>query len=289
MSLSRAYRDCTDVAKNLDAIFGSTPDRFQLGISEIDAALNGGLLDEFVVVYGKAGRGKTDFLVTALTYLIEKYPVLVASYELGKLQLVRRVLCCLAARRELANSLREDDLYPPRPADKAAAYEKVKEEFDELSKRLIIIDNLLNDDGELNLHPIQELRRAVHELAEQQGRAPILLVDYIQAVPVEGVSLLSTESIDLTSRNLAAIAHTEGAPVIAASSVTKGNEVRGSSHLLHDADIILNIDLGCAQGEENAALAQDERQIRFTVEKNRNGRAGQIVRAHYCPAAHYMY
>jgi len=291
ISLSQAYHDCTDIAYDLDTLLNQQPAKLLLGIGSLDQSLNGGLQDEFLIIYGLAGRGKTDFLVTALSALAENRLVLVASYELGRFQIIRRLLCCISARIDAIFALSENELFRNSELDtlKQELLSMTKQEFEKIASNIIILDGFYKDGSALMPHSIQELRKAVNVISEQEKQAPVLLVDYIQAIPVDNVSLLSTEAIDLTSRNLAAIAHTEGATVIAASSVAKNSEVRGSSHLLHDADIILKLELDCLRGDECNALKQDVRSLLFTVEKNRNGCAGQQINVNYRPAVHRMY
>ena len=68
-SLSRAYSVCSDIADGVDAFLSKPPIKLKLGIDSIDEVLNNGLFDEFCLIYGLAGRGKTDFLINVLAEL----------------------------------------------------------------------------------------------------------------------------------------------------------------------------------------------------------------------------
>ncbi|MCL2438659.1 MAG: DnaB helicase C-terminal domain-containing protein [Coriobacteriia bacterium] len=290
MSLASTVSNCSDIAADIDNFLAKPPLRVPLGIQSLDDALNGGISDEFLLVHGAAGMGKTDLLIFVISQLAASRQIIFASYELGRAQIVRRLLSALSATLEPEHALNESELFDELNLSPEKRYllGLTKNVFSQLASNLYILDGALSSSVGAKHYTAGDLHSLANSMAEKSGSPPVLLVDYAQIVPVEGTSLLSTDAIDVTSRRLARIAHVEGVPTIALSSVSKNADVRGSSHLRHDADIVIRLDLDCVKSEKDAVMQHDKRPLLLHIEKNRNGRSGQSVPVMYRPAIHHF-
>ena len=133
---------------------------------------------------------------------------------------------------------------------------------------------------------LDEVRRIVREVTAASGTAPLVLVDYLQKVPVPGAA--EEERTTIVVEGLKDLALEVGAPLIAISAADKEalvsghrmrtHDLRGTSSLAYEADVVLILsdkldvvsrdhlvyDLGNMQRFRDWTV--------LTVEKNRHGR-----------------
>lgn len=244
--------------------------------------LTQGLLDEFVLINGSGGAGKTDMAINMLPHILCSRRVIFFSLELSKKSLLKRLLPCISAEIEFESSLVADDFLSPEKLNK----EKMANLACTLTmarrvlSRLTVIEDYAETSPELVT--VETLREVVHSLLEQNGLAPAVVVDYTQLVSTRGASFSTTDTVDRVSRALASIAHVEGTPVIAISSVGKDGSIRSSSQLQHDPDVILHL------SNSDATDAEGARRLAVDVQKNRNGPCGERLDLEYWPQHHFI-
>jgi replicative DNA helicase len=134
---------------------------------------------------------------------------------------------------------------------------------------------------------LDEIRRTVAEVTELEGRAPMVLVDYLQKVPVPGVAVGEDERVTMIVERLKDLALEFSLPVIAIVAAEKGSlgggrrmrvhDLRGSSSLAYESDVVLILNDKydvVAKHHLVYHLGNAERfrhWVVLSIEKNRNG------------------
>jgi replicative DNA helicase len=264
------------------------------GFNALDIALTGGFRSgELVLLGGPQGLGKTAMALQMLrnTVAANRSAVLF-SYEHDAHSILERLLAIEAgaiagheavglgkiragfeARHSRAKSMRE------RFADTVGGAEAV-EALESYGDRLHVHTSS-------GMHTtLDVIRTAVAEIIETDGRPPLVLVDYLQKVPVPG-GLSEDDRVSVVVERLKDLALELGVPVLAIvaadkSSLVAGrrmrvNDLRGSSALAYEADVVLILndkyDI-VAKHHLVYHLGNAERfrhWVVMSIEKNRNG------------------
>ncbi len=264
------------------------------GFDSLDVALTGGFRSgELVLLGGPQGLGKTAMALQMLRNSVAaNRSAVLFSYEHDAHSMLERLIAIEAgaiagtdaigltkiragfeARHSLAKSMRE------RFGDTVGGREAV-EALESYGQRL----HVHNSSG---MHTtLEEIRAAVKEVIESDGRPPLVLVDYLQKVPVAGV-VSEEERVSIVVERLKDMALDFGVPVLAIvaadkSSLVAGrrmrvNDLRGSSALAYEADVVLILndkyDI-VAKHHLVYHLGNAERfrhWVVMSIEKNRNG------------------
>lgn len=264
------------------------------GFPLLDEALTGGLRSgELILLGGPQGNGKTTIGVQIVRNVVRAgRPAVVLSYEHEAHTLIERLISLEAAESE--------------PGEVATVHE-VRRAFESGPSGATLVDLLgglrggltaytaLREYAErLHVHEssgasttLDEMRAVVAHVAERAGEAPLILVDYLQKIPVEAPT--EEERISAAAEGLKDLALELGAPVIAVSAADKSSlgsghrmrthDLRGTSALAFEADVVMILsdkvdvvsrehliyDLGNVQRFREWSV--------LTLEKNRHGRA----------------
>jgi replicative DNA helicase len=264
------------------------------GFDSLDVALTGGFRSgELVLLGGPQGLGKTAMALQMLRNSVAaNRSAVLFSYEHDAHSMLERLIAIEAgaiagtdavgltkiragfeARHSLAKSMRE------RFGDTVGGREAV-EALESYGQRLHVHTSS-------GLHTtLEEIRAAVKEVIASDGRPPLVLVDYLQKVPVAGV-VSEEERVSIVVEQLKDMALDLGVPVLAIvaadkSSLVAGrrmrvNDLRGSSALAYEADVVLILndkyDI-VAKHHLVYHLGNAERfrhWVVMSIEKNRNG------------------
>ncbi|ADU48756.1 DnaB-like helicase C-terminal domain-containing protein [Intrasporangium calvum] len=277
------------------------------GFAALDATLTGGFRSgELVLVGGAAGNGKTTLgFQFARNAVAAGGTALVFSYEHEAHTLLERLISMEAM--ESLQSLEGAGAVDTFGISNAADVHSVRAAF-EAGSQGAPLDALLagltggreahaalTGYGErLHLHEssgatttLDEIARTVREVTVAAGAAPLVLVDYLQKIPVPGTT--EDERTTAAVEGLKDLALEVGAPIVAISAADKDalasghrmrtHDLRGTSSLAYEADVVLIVsdkvdvvsrehlvyDLGNIQRFRDWTVV--------TVEKNRHGRA----------------
>lgn len=113
------------------------------------------------------------------------------------------------------------------------------------------------------------------------------MIDYIQQLYLGEYQGTTTAALDKASKELAKITHMHHTPVIVLSSLSKTDEIRGSSQIEHDADKLIIMKPTKSVSREQI-LSSNTREIQLFIKKNRSGKAGIPVEVLYHPAQHFF-
>ena len=264
------------------------------GFDALDTALTGGFRSgELVLIGGPQGLGKTAMALQMLrnavaanrsavlfTYEHDAHSILerLIAIEAGAIKGIEgvgltKIRAGFEARHSRARSMRE------RFAETIGGAEAV-EALESYAQRLHVHTSS-------GMHTtLDAIRTAVAEVVESDGRPPLVLVDYLQKVPVPGVTN-EEDRISVVVERLKDMSLELGVPVVAIvaadkSSLVAGrrmrvNDLRGSSALAYEADVVLILndkyDI-VAKHHLVYHLGNAERfrhWVVMSIEKNRNG------------------
>lgn len=286
----RTSRDVlTGIIRGRNAVPG-VDQRLRTSFDPLDEVLGGGFApQDLVLLGGKPGVGKTIALVQwARSFALAGHRVVFASYELGEANLLGRLLTSEIGtrsrhlpeeeRRRITRMIR-DSTRSGSVSDDPMVRSVIRQAYESIDD---YADRLL-------LQRVSGYRTGPSELArlaaEWVGPRGVLIVDYLQKVPVKGASD-DSERVLVVAESLKEMAMMHNVCVVAASAVSADGlglrrlrleHLRGSALLAHE------VDLAIAMNDKQTALSKTHlaydphlleaarNQVVFSIEKNREG------------------
>jgi len=239
------------------------------GFDDLDAMTSGFQKADLVVIAGRPSMGKTAFAlnVAAHASIGGDTPSAIFSLEMGKQQLVQRMLCCEA--RVDGHKLRTGYL-----ADKH--WSNLTTAAGLLSESAIYID----DTPSMN---VLEMRSKARRL-KAEADIGLVIVDYLQLMRGLGRPENRQQEISEISRSLKALAKELDVPVLALSQLSRAVESRGgdrrpilsdlreSGAIEQDADVVMFI----YRAEQYERTPENIGRAEVIVGKQRNGPTGTV-------------
>jgi replicative DNA helicase len=266
------------------------------GFEPLDGYLSGGVrTGELVLVGGPQGFGKTTWVLQALRNMVEAgNRGVYFSYEHDEYTVLERLLALEAGllfgdeavgMRRIRSALeaadgRGTEYLVDRLANTTGGQEALEKVNAYASRLYFARSNGATTD-------LREIDQRVSEIIESSGEAPVVVVDYLQKVPVPDGPDAEDERITLVAEGLKDLALRLQVPVIAivaaereglvAGKRLRVHNLRGSSALAYEPDVILLLndkydvvarhhlmfDVGNAERFRAWAV--------MTIEKNRSG------------------
>jgi len=246
-----------------------------IDLDEITAGLQGG---DLVIIAGRPSMGKTAFCLNvveqASVHLEEKVPSLIFSLEMGKEQLVQRMLCSISkvdASRLRTGHLGESD------------WPKLTNGAGHLSEAPIYID----DTPAIS---VLELRAKARRLKTEKNIG-LIIIDYLQLMQGNNPESRQQEISEI-SRSLKALAKELNVPVVALSQLNRSLEsrtdkrpimadLRESGAIEQDADVIMfvyreSVYCEACKSKERTCEKNHEQDAEIVVGKQRNGPIGTV-------------
>ena len=268
------------------------------GFQPLDEVLNGGLRPgELLVIGGAFGVGKTIWGLQVARNVVRSHKDNVAiyvCYEHDRAHLMSRLICLESAEAgygENALTLRKLAQLSFDSADgvglmsrlrRIGRYGPLVQAIDAYADRLVLV-KASGDHSTLD-----DIRRWVEDLAAMGSQRMLLVVDYLQKIPVNWSSLQAeTEVTTHLTQGLKELAMSMGIRAIAIAASDRAGlkakrmrlaDLRGSSAVQYEADIglILNNKWSIISREHlvyNPTQAEAMRNfVVMSVEKNRAGR-----------------
>lgn len=240
------------------------------GFDDLDRMTAGFQRQEFYVLGGPPGSGKTSFMLNIVLNAIEKANTSVAIYslEMGLRDLTMRLVSMKAG---------VDSRYMRMPAYlQEEDYQKIVEATDALSNDHWFVD----ESGKLS---IPEMRIKCKRHKKKYG-LDMVIVDYLQlmsGVETQGKRAYNrVEEVGEISRGLKQLARELDVPVIAAASLSRAfaqradkrpqlSDLRESGNIEFDADMVMFV---------HRCQEEDRRNIsEIIVAKHRNGPTGDVA------------
>jgi len=274
------------------------------GFDLLDSTLDGGLRSgELVLLGGTEGAGKTTLALQLVrnAVLAGRHAV-VFSFEHDAQTLIQRLLSLEAATAATAAGQHQSagaDVHAVRSVFEAQDPDR-RGLADALARVPYGADALAAMDryaARLHLHESgrtttpEELARVVAEIGEEAGEQPLVLVDYLQKIPLPDHRGDEASRVTVVTETLKDLSLELECPVIAISAADRESlgaghrmrtrDLRGSSALAYEADLVIIL-----SSKENivsrehlvydlGAIKRFRRWVVITVEKNRHG-MGQV-------------
>lgn len=243
------------------------------GFADIDKMTSGLQKGDLVIVAARPSMGKTSWVLNvAQTAAIEhKVPVAMFSLEMGKEQLVQRLLC--AEGRVDSQRLRRGQLTPDE-------YQRLAAAAGHLNTAPLWIDDSPGA-------TVLEMRAKARRLKSETD-VGLLIIDYMQLMAGHGRSDSRVQEVSEISRGLKALARELEVPVVALSQLSRAPEqrtdhrpqlsdLRESGSIEQDADVVMFL-----YREEYYAGPVDkdgnslEGKAELSISKQRNGPTGSV-------------
>ena len=261
--------------KRIEASDGQHVTGVPCGFDELDTMLSGMQRGEMIILAARPSMGKTAMSLNVLEAVATAgYPVAMFSLEMGKQQLVQRLLCAKAGldgQRLRSGMLRKED------------YQRLHDACGALAKAPIFID----DTPGLTL---LQLRSKARRLRERE-KIDMVVIDYLQLMSSGTRSESRQVEVSEISRGVKAMARELDVPVICLSQLNRATEgreghrprmsdLRESGSIEQDADVVLMLHREEYYHLGDPAWADanpDKRNVaEVIVAKQRNGPTGTV-------------
>ena len=254
----------------------------QTGFSKLDEATLG--LDGLIVLSGKSGGGKTS-LAIQLAYQIleiEKAPVIIYSLEMGKRQVLARLLA-QTAKIEERNIHRAGRAKDTNDYLTKSDYEKLntkKEYLKQVADRLYIIDRA---DGVISFDSIREQLKLIKAL--HRSDKAFVVVDHLQVFNVDRQQSYYADQIGKETaiiNGFKEVQELTGATILLISQENKSKvnsgemtAVKGSSDIVYLADMVMQI-VSDKEDSGDVVYYTSGQAITLRITKNRYGERKDI-------------
>ncbi len=238
------------------------------GFGDLDRMLSGLQNSDLIILAARPSMGKTALALNIAHYVAgqEGLPVALFSLEMGKEQLVNRILCAEARvdqYRLRSGNLRDED------------WERLTEAATKLQDVPLFID----DTGGASL---RDIRARAKRMQAERGLA-LLVIDYLQLMNPGRRAENRQQEISQISRGLKELAKELNVPILALSQLSRAvesrenkrpqmSDLRESGSLEQDADVVMFI------YREDYYQPDTERKgiAEIVLAKHRNGPVGAV-------------
>ena len=276
------------------------------GYSKLDKTLGGGLYNSLYVIGGISGLGKTAITLNIAENLAKQgEDILFISLELSRKELVSRSLSrftreTVDKRFTPINYPSYTDISRGRFDEKAPYFVEGLNKYAQVSKRITI------EEGNFNYNT-EKIREDIINHKMLRGKAPILVVDYLQKLTCLKDYTDDKRNIDFNISELKRISRDFGIPVIVISSINRGNYkkqigfegFKASGDIEYTADVVIGLqysfmtDISGKSDSEVESLDREAkskypREMQTVILKNRNGSVGEYTNFIYEPKHNYF-
>lgn len=274
------------------------------GFENLDNVLEGGLFEGLYVIGAITSLGKTTFAIQIADYLAQNdHEILYFSLEMSRYEIMAKsisrhtLLMCTeqGMKTNFAKTTRGITVgsryinYSPKEEEIIYAS---GERYKKYARNIFIIEGI----GDVGLIEINE---AIKTHIEHTGKAPIVVIDYLQMISPSDLKANDKQNIDKIVLELKRISRDYKTPVLVISSLNRDSyksEISVSAYkesgaIEYSADVLLGLQLqgtGTKNFDVENAKAQDPRNIELKILKNRNGATGGSLYFQYYPKFNYF-
>lgn len=276
------------------------------GYSKLDKTLGGGLYNSLYVIGGISGLGKTAITLNIAENLAKQgEDILFISLELSRKELVSRSLSRFTRETVTKgftpmNYPSYTDISRGKFDEKAHYFIDGLSEYTQVSKRITI------EEGNFNYNT-EKIREDIINHKMLRGKAPILIVDYLQKLTCLKDYTDDKRNVDFNISELKRISREFDIPVIVISSINRGNYkkqigfegFKASGDIEYTADVVIGLQYsfmtdisGKSDSEvenlDREAKSKYPREMQTVILKNRNGSVGEYTNFKYEPKYNYF-
>lgn len=282
------------------------------GFNTLDEVLEGGLYEGLIVIGGISSLGKTTLTMQIADQIAQQgRDVMIFSLEMSRNELIAKSISretIVEVERtgksmKLAKTNRgitAGHRYRNYSQEEKDLIETAAQHYSDYAQNIYIREGF-GDMGH------KQIREAVKKHVAIMGKAPVVVVDYLQIMARPDQHATDKQSVDLNTMELKRISRDFKTPVIAVSSVNRANYLtpidfesfKESGAVEYSADLVIGLQLKCLEEELFNGNAQGKikekrerikecksanpRQIQLVILKNRNGKTGDTIDFKYYP------
>ena len=200
------------------------------GFGDLDFAITGLNKSDLILLAARPGMGKTSFALNIAKYVAEKKKTIIFSLEMGKEQLMSRLLSMES--KIPGTKLRRGNLEPEE-------WKRLSEASESFSNSKLYIDDTAGI-------TVNEMKAKVRRL----GDVSLVIIDYLQLISNSRKTSNRVQEISDITRQLKIMAKELNIPVICLSQLSRASEqrldhrpllsdLRDSGSIEQDADIVI--------------------------------------------------
>lgn len=274
------------------------------GFTTIDNELDGGLYPGLYAVGGISSLGKTTLIQQIGDNIARAgQDVLLISLEMSKEELIAKsisritleIVLAMGKDRSLAKTTRgilagsRYEMYSP---EEKKLIEDAVSGYASYADKIFIREGI----GDMGVSQIREIVKT-HE--QKTGRAPVVIVDYLQILAPYNPRGTDKQNMDKSVIELKRLSRDFSTPVICISSFNRASykeEVdmrafKESGAIEYSCDVLMGLQLagaGTEEFNEQEAKQQDPRDVEAVILKNRNGRSGGKIALEFYPMHNFF-
>lgn len=277
------------------------------GYSKLDQALNGGLAGGRLYTVGAiSSLGKTTFINQMAEYISSTgNDVIYIALEMSEFELNSKGISRHTYINVMSHpyDLKVENAKTSIEVDK---YFRGESDYSESDKRVIrySIDDYFSRCRHLYIYDtvmdVKNIIDAVKKHIEITGKSPVVIIDYLQIMPVSEKGLTDKANMDSIILSLKQLAREYNVPVVVISSFNRQNYTqqvnmtafKESGSIEYSSDVVIGIQFSqlSSDSENYNELNERAKEIRYVdavILKNRNGMSG--ISIHYAFYAKYSY
>ena len=269
------------------------------GFNQLDRKLEGGLWPGLYIIGAISSLGKTTFGLQIVDQIARETGrgCLVFSLEMAAFELmaksISRITDSLASQEREKKTMRgitAGGRYLNYSETEKALIKAAFDEYGTFAGNIVIIEG----QGDIG---VEQIRETVHKYtAAHAGKAPIILVDYLQILAPADPRATDKQNADRAVTELKRISRDYKTPVIAISSFNRDNystvanmaAFKESGAIEYSSDVLLALQLEGVGVRENGksfdvdiAKQAIPRKVELCILKNRNGQTGAKIPFEY--------
>lgn len=267
------------------------------GFNQLDRKLEGGLWPGLYIIGAISSLGKTTFGLQIVDQIARETGrgCLVFSLEMAAFELmaksISRITDSLASQEREKKTMRgitAGGRYLNYSETEKALIKAAFDEYGTFAGNIVIIEG----QGDIG---VEQIRATVHKYtAAHAGKAPIILVDYLQILAPADPRATDKQNADRAVTELKRISRDYKTPVIAISSFNRDNystvanmaAFKESGAIEYSSDVLLALQLegvGVKGSDFNVDTAKQAipRKVELCILKNRNGQTGAKIPFEY--------
>lgn len=266
-------------------------------------ASSSGLYEGLYIVGAISSLGKTTFCMQLADQIAQAgQDVLIFSLEMARTELmaksISRHTCQLAEKQGIdmknaktARGITTGARYACYSEQEKQLINDAVEAYSQYAGRIFISEGI----GNIG---VEQVRAAVAEHLYLTGRAPVVLVDYLQILAPVDPRMTDKQNTDKAVMELKRISRDYKIPIIGISSFNRQNykeavsmeAFKESGAIEYSSDVLIGLQFkgtGKKDFDVNAAKSATPREVELVILKNRNGQTGKTVNYNYYPMFNY--
>lgn len=287
-----------------DIIEKSNTRAISTGFKYLDDNLEGGLYPGLYIIGAISSLGKTTLVLQIADQIAQQGDdVLIISLEMARAELMARSI----SRLTLLDVLKRDGdtrkAKTERGISTGARYENYSSEelntienaisaYKGYAEHLFIYEGI----GDIGAEKVREL---VDRHKRITGRAPVVIVDYLQILAPADIRATDKQNTDKNVLELKRISRDYETPVIGISSLNRASynseinmeAFKESGAIEYGSSVLIGLQLeGVGENgfDVNRAKREDPRKIELKILKNRGGKLGDNIVFNYYPMFNYF-